>query len=70
MQDIFLKILPMELRPICRHICDGCEEIRLRAGAPPFLVKNGREYGYAGTVAEVTPLHLEQLMHAACGGSG
>ena len=69
MFEAIKKIFPSSLRPICGELSDPIQEIRLRSGAPPVLVKNGIEYRFMKPEITVTPALLDDLLHAASGGS-
>jgi len=69
MMEAIKKILPTEIHCICSHLGANTEEIRLRAGAPPYVLKDGAEYLLPEPDMLIHTEHLEQLLHAACGGS-
>lgn len=69
MMEPIKKILPTDIRAICSHLGENTEEIRLRAGAPPYVLKSGAEYIVPAPDMLVHAEQLEQLLHAACGGS-
>jgi len=69
MLEAIKKILPADIRTICSQLEKNPEEIRLRSGAPPCVLKGGAEYTLTESGAVITPGHLEQLLHAASSGS-